>query len=104
MMASTARMLFGRSLGSGGWTVAARVRRARDSRGAPSGYGGPPMPKTALIVVDMVQTYDFEDAEKLVKSVEAVVEPLTALIERGKSEAELVIYVNDNFGEWHSER
>jgi len=62
------------------------------------------MPKTALIVVDMVQTYDFEDAEKLVESVEAVVEPLTALIERGKSEAELVIYVNDNFGEWHSER
>jgi nicotinamidase-related amidase len=62
------------------------------------------MPKTALIVVDMVQTYDFEDAEKLVESVEEVVEPLTALIERAKSEAELVIYVNDNFGEWHSER
>jgi len=62
------------------------------------------MPKTALIVVDMVQTYDFEDAEKLVESVAEVVEPLTELIERAKSEAELVIYVNDNFGEWHSER
>jgi nicotinamidase-related amidase len=62
------------------------------------------MPKTALIVVDMVQTYDFADSEPLVESVEQVIEPLTALIERGKREAELVIYVNDNFGEWHSER
>jgi nicotinamidase-related amidase len=62
------------------------------------------MPKTALIVVDMVQTYDFEDAENLVESVESILEPLTDLIERGKREAELVIYVNDNFGDWHSER
>jgi nicotinamidase-related amidase len=62
------------------------------------------MAKTALIVVDMVQTYDFEDAERLVESVERIVEPLTSLIERAKREAELVVYVNDNFGDWHSER
>jgi nicotinamidase-related amidase len=62
------------------------------------------MPNTALIVVDMVQTYDFDDAEHLVENVEAMIEPLTDLIERGKREADLVIYVNDNFGDWHSER
>jgi nicotinamidase-related amidase len=62
------------------------------------------MPKTALIVVDMVQTYDFEDAERLVEHVEQIVEPLTTLIERAKREADHVIYVNDNFGDWHSER
>src|SRR4051794_4595682 len=62
------------------------------------------MPKTALIVVDMVQTYDFEDAEALKEHVEATLEPMAALIDRAKDEAELVIYVNDNFGEWHSER
>jgi nicotinamidase-related amidase len=62
------------------------------------------MPKTALIVVDMVQTYDFEDAERLVENVEQIVEPLTSLIERAKDEAELLIYVNDNFGDWLSER
>jgi nicotinamidase-related amidase len=62
------------------------------------------MPKTALIIVDMVQTYDFEDAEHLVESVESIIEPLTDLIERAKREADLLIYVNDNFGDWHSER
>jgi nicotinamidase-related amidase len=62
------------------------------------------MPNTALIVVDMVQTYDFEDAEHLVESVEAIIDPLTELIERAKGEAQRVIYVNDNFGDWHSER
>ena len=62
------------------------------------------MPKTALIVVDMVQTYDFEDAERLVENVEKIVEPLAALIQRAKKEADHVIYVNDNFGDWHSER
>src|SRR3954454_23588879 len=62
------------------------------------------MPKTALIVVDMVQTYDFEDAERLVSNVERIVDPLTELIRRAKREADHVIYVNDNFGDWHSER
>jgi nicotinamidase-related amidase len=62
------------------------------------------MPKTALIVVDMVQTYDFEDAERLVHNVERIVEPLTGLIERATDEAAMTIYVNDNFGQWLSER
>jgi nicotinamidase-related amidase len=62
------------------------------------------MPKTALIVVDMVQTYDFEGAERLAENVEKVIEPLTDLIQRAKAEGAQVIYVNDNFGDWHSER
>jgi nicotinamidase-related amidase len=62
------------------------------------------MPKTALIVVDMVQTSDFEDAARLVHNVERIVEPLTGLIERAKEQADLTIYVNDNFGQWLSER
>src|SRR5829696_6507719 len=62
------------------------------------------MPKTALIVVDMVQTYDFEDADRLVRNVERIIDSLTQLIERARTEADHVIYVNDNFGDWHSER
>lgn len=62
------------------------------------------MPKTALIVVDMVQTYDFDDADRLVRNVERIVEPLTALVERARDEAALTIYVNDNFGQWLSHR
>src|SRR4051794_35198368 len=103
MMASTARM--GQALlryFRGGQEADGSAGR-RDSRRA--GWVWPsPMPKTALIVVDMVQTYDFEDAERLVENVERIIDPLTSLIARAKQEADQVIYVNDNFGDWHSER
>jgi len=59
------------------------------------------MPKTALIVVDMIQTYDFEDADRLVANVADMVDPLARLIGRAKQEADRLIYVNDNFGDCH---
>jgi nicotinamidase-related amidase len=62
------------------------------------------MGRTALVVVDMVNTYDFEGAEDLARNVEGILEPLKGLIERAKDEDGLVIYVNDNFGEWQSHR
>ena len=62
------------------------------------------MPKTALIVVDMVTTYDFPDGDRVAASAERIVEPLAELIARGHREAHEVIYVNDNWGHWHSHR
>ena len=58
--------------------------------------------RTALVVVDMLNPYDFEDAEQLARSVEDTIEPISGLIERaGKAEVP-VIYVNDNYGDWNS--
>jgi nicotinamidase-related amidase len=56
--------------------------------------------KSALIVVDMINPYDHPDAEKLTKSVEQVVPRIEELI----ADSDLTIYVNDNFGHWHSNR
>jgi nicotinamidase-related amidase len=56
--------------------------------------------KSALIVVDMINAYDHADAEPLTKSVETMLPTLTELID----ESRLTIYVNDNFGHWHSNR
>jgi nicotinamidase-related amidase len=58
--------------------------------------------KTALIVVDMLNSYDHEDAEQLTKSVGDVVEPLSELIARADDEGVELIYVNDNYGDWNS--
>jgi nicotinamidase-related amidase len=58
--------------------------------------------RTALIVVDMLNTYDHEDADRLVDSVEGVVEPIAGLVERASNEGVEVIYVNDNYGDWNS--
>jgi nicotinamidase-related amidase len=56
--------------------------------------------KSALIVVDMINSYDHPDAEKLTPSVEKVVPRIKELID----DSDLTIYVNDNFGHWHSNR
>jgi nicotinamidase-related amidase len=57
---------------------------------------------TAVAVIDMLNTYDHEDADRLVESVERVVEPIARLVDRAKREGAEVIYVNDNYGDWNS--
>jgi nicotinamidase-related amidase len=57
---------------------------------------------TAVCVVDMLNPYDHEDAEQLTRSVEGVVEPIAALVERARGSGAEVIYVNDNYGDWNS--
>jgi nicotinamidase-related amidase len=58
--------------------------------------------RSAVIVVDMLNPYEHEDADRLVESVEGVVEPIAGLIERAAEQGVEVIYVNDNYGDWNS--
>jgi nicotinamidase-related amidase len=60
--------------------------------------------KTALIVTDMINSYDHPDAEKLMPSVESALPKIVDLIKRADAEDVLTIYVNDNFGAWNSNR
>jgi nicotinamidase-related amidase len=60
------------------------------------------MPRSAVIVVDMLNPYDHEDADRLVESVEGAVEPIAGLVERATDQGVEVIYVNDNYGDWNS--
>jgi nicotinamidase-related amidase len=60
--------------------------------------------RTALIVIDMINAYDFPDAEKLIPSAEKAVPMIAELIERAHDDGSPVIYVNDNFGHWRSNR
>ncbi|NJQ00293.1 isochorismatase family cysteine hydrolase [Streptomyces zingiberis] len=60
--------------------------------------------KTALVVVDMVNTYDHKDAEQLIPSVREALPAMSRLIGRAREEGVDVIYVNDNFGRWRSHR
>jgi nicotinamidase-related amidase len=58
----------------------------------------------ALIVTDMLNRYEHEDAEPLLKSVEAVVPRLRELIAEARERELLVAYVNDNDGDWTAGR
>ncbi|WP_030755820.1 isochorismatase family cysteine hydrolase [Streptomyces griseus] len=60
------------------------------------------MPRTALIVIDMLNAYEHEDADDLVASVRQALPGVTALLKRARAEEAPVVYVNDNFGRWRS--
>jgi nicotinamidase-related amidase len=62
------------------------------------------VPQTALIVIDMLNAYEHEDADALTRTVERAVPKIAELIARAKDEGVPTIYVNDNFGAWTSDR
>ncbi|MER7174846.1 cysteine hydrolase family protein [Streptomyces mesophilus] len=60
------------------------------------------MTAAALIVIDMINTYEHDDAQLLLPSAEAALPALLQLIEGAREHGVPVIYANDNFGEWRS--
>jgi nicotinamidase-related amidase len=63
------------------------------------------MADTALVVVDMLNTYEHEDAEQLTRSVREVLPNIQQLIERAAAAEDVeVVYVNDLYGEWNAGR
>ncbi|GFE13355.1 hypothetical protein Sgleb_14020 [Streptomyces glebosus] len=60
------------------------------------------MSATALIVIDMLNSYDHEDAELLLPLVRTVLPRVISLIDRARRSDTEVIYVNGNFGLWRS--
>lgn len=62
------------------------------------------MSETALIVIDMISTYEHEDAEPLVESVREALPAMRKLVDRAREAEADVIYVNDNYGRWQSNR
>jgi nicotinamidase-related amidase len=59
---------------------------------------------TALIVTDMLNRYEHEDAERLKSSVQRMVPTLCELIAQARACEILTIYVNDNHGDWSAGR
>ncbi|MGW7064703.1 isochorismatase family cysteine hydrolase [Streptomyces sp. NPDC054904] len=60
------------------------------------------MTDTALVVIDMLNTYEHEDADALVTSVRDILPSVQQLIKQARDASVPVIYVNDNFGQWRS--
>lgn len=59
------------------------------------------MAETALVVVDMFNTYRHDDADVLAHNVAGIVAPLADLIEQARRRDDVdLIYVNDNYGDF----
>lgn len=58
--------------------------------------------KHAMLIIDMLNTLDFPDGEKLLKQSLPVAEAIKKLKQRLKRQGVPILYVNDNFGQWRS--
>lgn len=56
--------------------------------------------KSAIVVVDMLNTYDHEDADLLVPSVREALPAMRELLGRARAEDVPIVYVNDNYGDF----
>jgi nicotinamidase-related amidase len=55
---------------------------------------------TCLIIIDMINAFTFDDAEKLFPAVVQAADCIARLKERAAAAHVPAIYVNDNFGKW----
>lgn len=60
--------------------------------------GGP-----ALLILDMISTWDFPDAERLLPGARAVAPAIARLARRFRAAGRPVVYANDNRGRWRSD-
>jgi nicotinamidase-related amidase len=57
----------------------------------------------ALLLIDVINHFEFPDGEKVLRNALAITAPLAKLKQRARRAGIPVIYVNDNFGQWRSE-
>lgn len=58
----------------------------------------------ALLIIDMINSLDFPGAEKLLSKAGAVAKTVLALRDQADKLKVPVVYVNDNYGQWHSDK
>jgi len=58
---------------------------------------------TALLLIDVVNDFEFEGGEQLIKLALPVGQKIAQLMQRAKEAGIPRIYVNDNFGKWQSD-
>jgi nicotinamidase-related amidase len=56
-----------------------------------------------LLVIDMINAFDFEGAEAMLPRARAAAQAIAALRQRARRAGVPVVYVNDNFGRWRSD-
>ncbi len=62
------------------------------------------MSRTALVVVDVLSTYDHEDADRLAETAREALPAMRRLLAQAGEHDVLTVYVNDNFGVWNAGR
>jgi nicotinamidase-related amidase len=59
--------------------------------------------RAALLIIDMINAFDFENARRMLARARAAARAIRALKRRAKAAGIPVVYVNDNFSRWRSD-
>ena len=59
--------------------------------------------RVALLIIDMINAFDFEGAEAMLPRALAAARAIASLKRRARLAGVPVVYVNDNFGKWRSD-
>ena len=59
--------------------------------------------RVALLIIDMINAFDFEGAQAMLPRALAAAQATAALKQRARQAGVPVVYVNDNFGRWRSD-
>lgn len=60
-------------------------------------------PRVALLVVDVINDFDFPEGDALLALASEALPRIEALIDRARRSEVPIVYVNDNFGHWRSD-
>jgi nicotinamidase-related amidase len=69
-----------------------------------SEIGDPAPSGAALLIIDMLNDLDFEGGAEMLPATRQAADAIRRLRDAADSSGVPVVYVNDNFGQWHSER
>lgn len=61
------------------------------------------MVKPALLLIDVINAFDFDGCEPIVAAAKAATPAIEELASKARAAAVPVIYANDNFGQWRSD-
>ena len=67
-----------------------------------SAHGHDPSP-VALVLIDVINDFDFDDAEALLRQARPASERIAALKQQARAAGVPVVYANDNFGRWRDD-
>lgn len=75
-----------------------------DSQAEPTAPGDRGPGRTALLIIDMLNDYAHEDGDRLRENARPVVPVIAGIARRARDAGQLVVWVNDNHGDWAADR
>jgi nicotinamidase-related amidase len=64
----------------------------------------PAKASTALLIIDMINDLDFPGGADMLEGAQSAAEAILELSREARAAGVPVVYVNDNYGQWHSQR